>query len=1525
MGTLFFSHDQHSHQQPPQHQQQIWGSHLSRSTTGQSNLNPGSVTSFAPQQDTYSYSASSGSGSSSGASGTSTGTGKTSSSSSSAGSSSNSPSAVNVNGGKAEQRTTEDEIFSQVISETSFEPSSSLTDEQRILPSANSTASTFSETMFMPPNLSVDVLQGRFDPSGTSYVNQPSSTAPTAEPYSAAPSAFSSRRGSFESAGIQRDLDNDTNGSGQNGRNRSTSSADASQKSGAQAMVPRSFGGSAQNAITDAEIEFSTQAVVRPSLDELKDLQIHVHGIQMQGHKSRVETQIRMRIELVRPATSKDTGAKFERIGSFSHLKLPPLSGTKRNSKKYQRSEVEAQKTLYFDATVVNATPPHDRIYVCAGCMQRERKRLHRKKRDMNNASAAIPATLDGESVGNVVPPTEEEMKAMGFDSSLPGAQERAMQQMLKDDRKRVVVFNCGDYVDFNNGETILPTRITCYCRHHKAKVGFCIIFTMRDWQGRLLATGSTPPIMITDDHKTSGASSKAHGGTATGNSSTAPSPIASGGIRPGHSRVGSADSGEDDDDGVPSRQPSPHNNRSGALRNPAGVFKGVQKKVKKERKKPYDDAGGRRRANGSGNSANGLAMTPYALDNTHVSSPADSSATSPSNPDTSSFPATTPQHMLGNSPPNLMQEAIDAGSLSPTNLLTNPQSLPDLNLEFFLQQHGLQLNGGSALPTAFQWPQLGSMEPGLQSLDDSALNAQFPINVPIGPISNAVDVQMGVPAEMPAQPQSLFGPIPALGRNTQPNVDVPTGPQISKLIPGEGPTSGGIEVTVLGENFEEGITCVFGDVPATNTRVWAANTLVCVLPPSQSPGPVVVTLKGSPYAPNLPAFHTPADRPLPLFNYIEASDRALMELALQVVGLQMTGAVQSARDVAMRVVGSGHGFGTAAGGQTSYNGPTGNQAGMQQQQQQLSVSSTQPGDALSGFISSLARGRDGPSQSSFQDSVLNFVSLLDVDVGEIPGAAPRRDAIRLANKEGHTLLHLAVMLGFHRLAVNLLRRGVPVNARDRNGYTALHFAALHGRVTIARLLLNAGARDNIPNWEGQLPIDIAREKDQIDVEMLLADTGSPSAEVHLSASHHDSGVSISERDDETATDRGLEDVEESDESEVSSESDSVSESNNDGGFGNESALFADDEREASTSNILLHTIADSDDDDDVGSGPDSVDSGRTAGRARGVADSAQALRTLLARAGDSMAAMEWAQRLHVPGTMDALQTRLGMLQFNMPSLPVSVWPLARPAQRVEAQAEEAEMPDSERTADGAVPSAGANMPSCGSSSSGIGNIAEWANHLFTAPPPTYEDALANEDRKLAASLSDADEVTFTEYDDKGEGSSTHPGSQSRLEQATAATLTYSNEGLANTEETQEEDSAWEQEGPSMRASPATMSKLLSAPDPFRPQRSISTAAGSSAGNTFTNSMKRKLAHRRTRRSIYDDAMLLWFWIPALVAVLVLVFLSSGDGVLSFRDLLSYFDLGGPSSGTTATTVKKAVAEVVGNAAGPIEPAPVAV
>lgn len=94
--------------------------------------------------------------------------------------------------------------------------------------------------------------------------------------------------------------------------------------------------------------------------------------------------------------------------------------------------------------------------------------------------------------------------------------------------------------------------------------------------------------------------------------------------------------------------------------------------------------------------------------------------------------------------------------------------------------------------------------------------------------------------------------------------------PKIHRLIPSSGPTHGGIEVTVLGENFHPAVqlNCVFGDVSASSTQRWSDNTLLCVLPPRATPGMVAVWFEG--------IDKTREVSPPPLFTYTDESERGL-------------------------------------------------------------------------------------------------------------------------------------------------------------------------------------------------------------------------------------------------------------------------------------------------------------------------------------------------------------------------------------------------------------------------------------------------------------------------------------------------------------------------------------------------------------------------------------------------------------------------------------------------------------------------
>jgi hypothetical protein len=118
--------------------------------------------------------------------------------------------------------------------------------------------------------------------------------------------------------------------------------------------------------------------------------------------------------------------------------------------------------------------------------------------------------------------------------------------------------------------------------------------------------------------------------------------------------------------------------------------------------------------------------------------------------------------------------------------------------------------------------------------------------------------------------------------------------------VPNKGPVEGGIEITILGENFDRELRVDFGGLGGPiRPEFWSANTLVCTLPTAAGPGPCEVVL-------------VDGDGPIRVddaaalgrqFRYVCTADQRLMELALQVVGLKMTGQVQDALHFARKIV----------------------------------------------------------------------------------------------------------------------------------------------------------------------------------------------------------------------------------------------------------------------------------------------------------------------------------------------------------------------------------------------------------------------------------------------------------------------------------------------------------------------------------------------------------------------------------------------------------------------------------------------
>lgn len=185
------------------------------------------------------------------------------------------------------------------------------------------------------------------------------------------------------------------------------------------------------------------------------------------------------------------------------------------------------------------------------------------------------------------------------------------------------------------------------------------------------------------------------------------------------------------------------------------------------------------------------------------------------------------------------------------------------------------------------------------------------------------------------------------------------------------------------------------------------------------------------------------------------------MELALQVVGLKMTGKIEDAKNVAMRIVGGTDGSDSQHGGNSNM--------------MQLASSTSSTRD-----LRPLLFARAGESDD-FESLIVDFLAILDTPLDHsAPNSISTCDAISHPTSSGQTLLHLAAFLGFSSLVGFLVSHDMDLDARDKNGYTALHFSVLSGCEQCIRTLLQAGADREIVNALGKIPRELSTEFDEL-------------------------------------------------------------------------------------------------------------------------------------------------------------------------------------------------------------------------------------------------------------------------------------------------------------------------------------------------------------------------------------------------------------------------------------------------------------
>ncbi|TVY75554.1 Protein MGA2 [Lachnellula suecica] len=654
-------------------------------------------------------------------------------------------------------------------------------------------------------------------------------------------------------------------------------------------------------------------------------------------------------------------------------------------------------------------------VKICPGCITRERKRAARKK----------------------VKKVEEE------------------ESWHKDEAKRVIVFNTHEIKDWqaptsqppsditgDRAEPFIPDgalqvdapmRIACYCRHQAEKLGFQVIFTIKDHQDRLVAQEMTSSIMITDDHKTHNipplttqGSSESEGqmysasgsfpSEATFEMHNGPAGTM-GAFRLSHSSSDLQGMQRASNMQQPSMslgtspQPSQTTSATMTPRNLSRqtsptAFSGPTSK--------------KRKASTSGKVPTGLAMTRLETSQPgSIPPPASLSATSVTSPFTSNlqnFPLPTEQH-FGQSSTTMPPV--------PQQYNTGPPTPNSNNDQLFFSNH----NRSQSMENL-------AMAQQMYSAPTSAHPSRAPS--PNGMRSSVHAYQQQQAQIAQAVANGLYG-IPLSLNPHRP-------PTIHKLIPNEGPKAGGIEVTCLGSGFCQGLEVMFGDCKATTTTYWGETSLVCLLPPSAFPGTVPVTFKHQYQQQQMQPYPSP---PMPkqqaFFKYVDDDEQQIIRTALSVLGHKMTGKMEDVRDLARRIVGDGpSSWGASAG-----HSPSGGSSNQQ----------------VSGF-NAATFGID------VEATLLRCLDLIDLD------DSPNMPRLNLRRASGQTMLHLACSLGLHRFVAALLARGANPEPRDKGGFTPMHFAALHGHPQIVRRLMLSGADPTVRSLQGYTPSDMATSEE---------------------------------------------------------------------------------------------------------------------------------------------------------------------------------------------------------------------------------------------------------------------------------------------------------------------------------------------------------------------------------------------------------------------------------------------------------------
>ncbi|KAK7747677.1 SPT3 Dosage dependent suppressor of Ty-induced promoter mutations-like protein [Diatrype stigma] len=622
-------------------------------------------------------------------------------------------------------------------------------------------------------------------------------------------------------------------------------------------------------------------------------------------------------------------------------------------------------------------------VRICSGCITRERKRAGRKKHKK---------------------PEEEELWNR-FESQrviVFNTQEVKEWQPVTPHMADPTGAGLRESVPEGTMQVDAPMRIACYCRHHGEKMGFQVIFTVKDYQDNVVAQQLSSSIMITDDHKTHlPATSTMQNSSNLNVAATIPQPTA-----PDVKPIAT----------MPFQPP-----QSCELQNHGGnaafTYPPVTSaqctsvtatpRTMSRQPSPTLQPGQisrKRKASGSGKVPNGLAMTKI-------------------------------ENQASSGLPNSLQSDSTAASATPSPFSPNLGTFPLTSEALF--SHGGHSALGNIPPFATGPPTPNSngaeqlIFPSNRTLSLDNLPPQLFSAPPTANPSRAPS-----PNQLREISQGLYNSNAGATPSRAPQ------PMIYKIIPGEGPKSGGVEVTILGSGFTNGgLEVMFGEHRATTTTFWGETSLVCLLPPSPIAGVVPVSIKH----PSVPVQHVFSNNQQPLFRYVDDDEHRLIRTALTVLGNKLGGKITDVADIARNII-----YGPAGSGGSWSSGSGNGQA---------------PGS--NNFNSH-------QQDSDVEAGLLRVLELIDLD------DSPNKARINLRRSSGQTMLHLACSLGMVRFVAGLLSRGANVGIRDKGGFTALHMAAMNDYSEIVRRLIMKGADPTMRSLSGLTPADVARSNDVI-------------------------------------------------------------------------------------------------------------------------------------------------------------------------------------------------------------------------------------------------------------------------------------------------------------------------------------------------------------------------------------------------------------------------------------------------------------